>query len=316
MQIPSLLVALGAAGVMGFANQRGGTCTVAAIEEIVATRRFKRLVALLEASLWVAAGLLLLNAMNALPAMPPGYAPGLWTIGGGILFGLGAFVNRACLFGTVARLGSGEWAYAATPLGLFAGSLATAGVQWATRLDQASIVLAASASGGLVALTFLIARLATHGVAIGRYNRPILEHLWSPYVATTIIGLAFLTTFATAGNWDYADLLTDLARGKTVGWLPRALLAFALVGGAIIGGWTAGRVQSGLPRPSKLFRHFAGGFLMGSGASVIPGGNTGLVLLGMPMLWPYAWLAFITICTTIYIAIQLTQASPKAPSAR
>jgi toxin CptA len=43
------------------------------------------------------------------------------TILGGALLGLGAYVNSACVFGAVARLGSGEWAYLATPLGFYAG---------------------------------------------------------------------------------------------------------------------------------------------------------------------------------------------------
>lgn len=308
MNIPSFCIALTAAGIVGFANQRGGTCAVAAMEEIVAKRRFNRLLALLEASLWVGAGLIVMNAIKILPVVPPGYEPGLWTIAGGILFGLGAFVNRACLFGTVARLGNGEWAYAATPAGLFVGSLATSGIHWATRLDRTSIALAtASMLGGVVALGFIIVRLATHGIAIKKSNRPILSHVWSPHIATTVIGLAFLTAFVIAGNWDYAEFLTDLAQGKTDGWLPKALLAFALVAGAIIGGWTADLINSNFPRPPKLLRHFTGGLLMGAGASIIPGGNTGLILLGMPMLWAYAWLAFVTICTTIYVAIQLTR---------
>lgn len=307
MNILELLIALVAAGVMGFANQRGGTCAVAAIEEIVARRRFNRLLSVLEASLWVGAGLLLLSAIDVLPAVPPGYKPGLWTIAGGILFGLGAFVNRACLFGTVAHLGNGEWAYTATPTGLFVGSFATAGAHWVTRLDETSIVLAASVFGGMIAAVFIIARLAAHGIAIKKYNRPILEHLWSPHVATTVIGVAFLTAFVFAGNWDYADFLADLARGKTAGWQPKALLAFALVAGAVIGGWTADRIKPVFPHPPKFLKHFLGGFLMGAGASLIPGGNTGLILLGMPMLWAYAWLAFVTICTTIYVVIRLTR---------
>ena len=36
---------------------------------------------------------------------------------------LGAWVNGACAFGAVARLGSSEWAYAATPLGFCVGCL-------------------------------------------------------------------------------------------------------------------------------------------------------------------------------------------------
>ena len=39
--------------VMGFAIQRGATCTVAAVDEVLNRRRAHRLLAMLEASLWV-----------------------------------------------------------------------------------------------------------------------------------------------------------------------------------------------------------------------------------------------------------------------
>lgn len=44
---------------------------------------------------------------------------------------------------------------------------------------------------------------------------------------------------------------------------------------------------------------------MGIGALLIPGGNTGLALVGLPLLFPYAWLAFTSICVTIYFALRL-----------
>ena len=47
---------------------------------------------------------------------------------------------------------------------------------------------------------------------------------------------------------------------------------------------------------------FAGGALMGWGSLLIPGGNDGLILIGMPLLWPYAWVAFATMCLTIAAA--------------
>jgi uncharacterized membrane protein YedE/YeeE len=115
MHISAFLIALAAVGVMGFANQRGSTCTVAALEEVVLKGTVKRLIALFEASLWAAAGLVLLNAAGLLASVPVNYAVGLGTILGGFLFGLGAFVNRACIFGTVARIGSGELQYLTSP---------------------------------------------------------------------------------------------------------------------------------------------------------------------------------------------------------
>ena len=44
---------------------------------------------------------------------------------------------------------------------------------------------------------------------------------------------------------------------------------------------------------------------MGWGSLLIPGGNDGLILVGMPLLWPYAWVAFATMCVTIGVALAL-----------
>ena len=41
---------------------------------------------------------------------------------------------------------------------------------------------------------------------------------------------------------------------------------------------------------------------MGWGSLLIPGGNDGLILVGMPLLWPYAWVAFACMCLAIGLA--------------
>src|SRR5664279_278016 len=73
------------AGVMGYAIQRGATCTVAAIDELVSQRTAGRLLSLLEAALWIGGGLVLAQALQVLPKMPAGYAIGAWTVIGGVL---------------------------------------------------------------------------------------------------------------------------------------------------------------------------------------------------------------------------------------
>ena len=83
--------------------------------------QFNRLASMVEASLWVVGGLLIANALHLLGKMPAGYAVTYVTILGGALLGLGAYVNKACVFGAIARLGSGEWAYVVTPIGFYAG---------------------------------------------------------------------------------------------------------------------------------------------------------------------------------------------------
>lgn len=308
MGIAIFLVALAAAGVMGFANQRGGTCTVAAIEEIVEHGRFSRARALLEASLWVAGGLVLLSAFGVLPQMPAGYSASLATIVGGVLFGIGAFVNRACIFGSVARLGSGEWAYLATPAGFFVGSLTGRYLPAPGQVHGTSLLLTGPKWLALLAGAILVARSFSHARHIKQGAR-VLEAIWSPHIATMVIGLTFLVGLLTAGAWTYSEYLTDLSRGDHSGSADKILLNVALLGGAVLGGWTAGKLRLVSPDLMSVLRTFLGGTIMGIGGALIPGGNTGLILIGIPMLWSYAWLAFATICLTIFVAVRLARAS-------
>ena len=134
----------------------------------------------------------------------------------------------------------------------------------------------------------------------------LLNHIWSPHVATTMIGISFAVAMAVQQNWTYSEILSDLAHGMTRGLFAKMLLGIALLVGATIGGATAGRFTIVKPNLPSLVRHLAGGALMGIGGLLIPGGNTGLALVGLPLLLPYAWLAFESICMTIYVALRLT----------
>lgn len=304
----SLLVpAVVCVALMGYAIQRGGTCTVAAVEEIVRERRATRLVAMGEAALWVAGGLVLARWLGLPGAMPPAYAPGGWTLLGGALLGLGGWVNRACVIGAIARLGSGEWAYLATPLGFYAGCLsvpALFGTPMARPLPGAS------------ALPEAAAWLAPAAVLAAAWRAPglVRSGTASPHVATAMIGITFLLSLLLAGRWTYTDVLADLAEhGMAAGLATRALLLAALYAGALWGGWTAGRWRPAMPTAAALARCFAGGVLMGWGSLLIPGANDGLILVGMPLLRPYAWLAFLTMGVVIAAALGIARAR-RAPA--
>ena len=83
---------------------------VVAPDELLRTRRPTRLLALIEASVGVGGGLLVLQQLASLPQIPAGCDVTRWTLIGSVSLGLGAVVNRGCVLGTVARIGSGEWA--------------------------------------------------------------------------------------------------------------------------------------------------------------------------------------------------------------
>jgi len=310
------LFAAVAVGIMGFAIQRGATCTVAAVDEVVSKRSFTRLASLVEASLWVIGGLLIAQTFHLLPNMPGGYPVSYLTVLGGVLLGLGAYVNGACVFGAIARLGSGEWAYAVTPLGFYAGCVSVGYVLTAAtypRLPYGSPVLQASS---WVAFVFIVAMLwrlvrivsATAPGALAQsgwqpWRERVTKKVWSPHTATTVIGITFFFSVLLAGAWAYTDVLAELARGMASSLIARSLLLVALFLGAVLGGWTAGRFRSTRVSLVQLLRCFAGGALMGWGSLLIPGSNDALILVGMPLLWPYAWVAFLTMCVSIGLAL-------------
>lgn len=296
-------LALLCAGLMGYAIQRGATCTVAAMDEIVRHRRATRLAAIIEASIWVTGGLLLASLFGVLAMRPASYAVTGWTMLGGVLLGYGAYVNRACVFGAIARIGSGEWAYLMTPIGFFLGcwSVAVSGMGRATPSGAASFVFDAAWLLLPLFLAFAVWRLSQAASAVRR--KRFAAHIWSPHHATAVIGITFVIMLLTVGAWAYTDVLAQIAHGMASMVGSRFILLLALFAGALLGGWTAGHLSWHGLSPADLVRCLIGGMLMGWGSSLIPGGNDGLILIGLPLLLPYAWLAFGMMCVTIIAAM-------------
>jgi toxin CptA len=149
------------------------------------------------------------------------------------------------------------------------------------------------------------------------FRHALAHRIWSPHAATTVIGIAFLLMLLVAGAWAYTDLLAELARGMAGGLAGslavRSALFAALLAGAAWGGWTADRFRRGRITAAGCLRCLGGGLLMGWGSLMIPGGNDGLILVGMPLLWPYAWVAFLLMCIAIAVALLLTQPRPGTP---
>ncbi len=296
------------AGLMGFAIQRGGTCLVAAIDEIVTDRRASRLLAIAEASLLVATGIVVAQLLGLLPMTPRAFAATGWTVAGGMIMGLGAYVAGACVFGAVARIGNGEAAYLLVPVGFFVGCVIALQLGMARLphlVDRHSPVLTKSFlfAGPLLVLAGWRTWQTLH--AAGRRN--LAAYLWSPHVATVVIGVTFVILLLVSGPWNYTDYLAEAARHMARSGASRAALLLALFAGATLGGWTAGRIRAVKPAFLSLARCFAGGVLLGLGGSLVPGANDGLILLGLPLFYPHAWLAFASMLVAIAAALILQQ---------
>jgi len=306
MPIAALVaVALLSAALMGLAIQRGATCMVAAVDEAISERRYRRSLALAEAAFWVGgliAAAQLIGAIRMAPAHYP--ATGL-TLAGGLLLGLGAWINRACVFGAVARIGSGQWAYLATPVGFFLGCLIPIS-------GPAPSAGPASPFDHALPVALAFALLAAWRLAeVARAPDPF-AHLWHPHRATLLIAITFVTTMLTVGLWAYTDALSALAHSQDARLTLRTAMVLALLGGAILGGLIDGKIRPTPMRAATLVRCLIGGALMGLGGMLVPGSNDGLIMVGLPLLRPYAWTAVATMTLTIATAIWLSAHLAKA----
>jgi hypothetical protein len=317
----AFVVAAICAGLMGYAIQRGATCTVVAVDELVHGRSVRRLASMFAASLWVLGGLAIARSLHLPGNLPMGYSVTGVTALGGALLGLGAYVNRACVFGAIARLGSGEWAYAATPPGFYVGCVTVSRVFSFPAPQPLAIdapVLQASPWIAVPFAAFALWRIGRSVLAAAadsgdgtwpqRIARGLASRVWSPHAATTVIGVTFLVMLLLVGAWAYTDVLAELARGMAGNLVARSVLLVALFAGAMLGGLTAGRLRSARVSVVQVAKCFAGGLLMGWGSLLIPGGNDGLILVGLPLLWPYAWVAFLAMCVAIAAGLLLERA--------
>jgi toxin CptA len=308
----AVIVAVVCAGLMGYAIQRGATCTVAAVDELLTKRKANRLIAMGEASLWVAGGLALANLLHVLPAMPAAYPVSGWVFIGAALLGFGAWLNGACVFGAIARFGSGDPDYLATPIGFYLGCLTVGPLFSApspSNLATESVVLQASGVVALLFVAFAVWRVVPPLVKAAMaprddgVARTLAQRVWAPHASTGVIGVTFVIILLLVGVWAYTDVLAQLARGMSMRLALGVLCLLALYAGALIGGWTAGRLRAMRPTVVGAAKCLAGGALMAWGTLLIPGSNDGLILIGMPLLRPYAWLAFATMCVTIAAAL-------------
>ena len=187
-----------------YAIQRGATCTVAAVDEIISERArpapaepgSKR-------RCGSPAACSSRRRCTILPPMPAGYAVSRWTVVGGVLLGVGAYVNGACVFGAIARFGSGEWAYICSRRSAFPRlpeRRAALRRAHAARplLDTLAVLDGRRPGSRCVFVAFALWRLGRRGLARRTWRRRaagiglLAARVWSPHAATTVIAITFV----------------------------------------------------------------------------------------------------------------------------
>lgn len=285
--------------ILGFALSRAATCTVAATGRWINQGKMDWLFGLTVVASWAAIVLLLLVEWTGRAHLPLDIPLNGQLFFGAALMGLGAMINRACFIGTVGYIGTGRFSYLLSFVGL-----------------GFALWLASGNSLDLFGPTeflprTMVAQSPTKQIALGILTIIALISLWlalvrrnKAYLALIAIGICAATIYGTHPEWAYTALLNSflqgqgLSVGKTV-----ELAVIALFAGAIISSWLKDRFKPEWGGWKLALANLAGGFLMGIGASAVPGGNDVLLMWTIPGLTLYGLVAYLTMIATIAIAM-------------
>lgn len=288
----------------GFAANQGGTCLVAAADELAKRHPPRILIGLLSAS--AAAGLVAVPlawaaAIDGLTITASSIDSSL--LAGAVAFGIGALVNDTCLLGSLARLGNGEVRLLALPFGLAAGMLLIDRAQHDRIAMWPSLLSEPSVQGMVCLLSFLIIlTLVSIILAVSEASRPRAR--WPLALSMLVLGATGGALFALSPSWTLAQLLQHslLLHDMCTG-----VVALPAVAASVMGAFAASAGQGNMvlqePSARDLLRTLFGGFLMGVGISLIPGGNDGLILSAVPALSPGGFAAVLTMTATILIGL-------------
>jgi hypothetical protein len=243
-------------------------------------------------------------------------------VAGGFAFGLGAGINGACAYSTMARLAEGEAGMLVTiggfAVGVF-GFTVLVGAGAIARPSPAPAMILSLTTWGLVAAFLLLAYAAYETIRLWR-SRPAGKSLGAlilarPYrlsTAALVMGISGALVFLLYGSAGYTSTFEVVVEGA-IGNRPWPSTARWLLLVAVILGMFLSTLARGGPRLDwrphvGWIRNFAGGGLMGIGAALTPGGNDVLVLYALPSLSPHALPSYAALAVGVVVAILLMRA--------
>lgn len=315
-----LLTGLLLAFILGFSLHRAGICTLAAVAELLSTRRAYMLWSFFKTIAWVWVVSLLLMLLVPEKTQPWLSYPLTWqALAGGMLFGVGSALNGGCSFSTVTKLAQGRLQMALT-LPAFMGGAKTYSNLFTPPTGTISTpgFSLAEPVGWLVAtLLALWVLWESRGLLRAfRSRRSLKRYLFARRyrlsAAAAVIGICNGFLYAVYGRWSYASGLMDSFSPATTSATAitdhdRLYLFLAVLAGAFASALRSGRFAISLA-PDRWIGSITGGFAMGFGAMMVPGGNAILILQSMPQLSPQALPAFIAMMMGMAMAIRLNQA--------
>jgi hypothetical protein len=285
--------------ILGFALSRAATCTVAATGRWVNQGKMDWLFGLLIVASWAAIMLFLLIEWTGRVHLPLDIPLNGQLFFGAVVMGLGAMINRGCFIGTVGYIGTGKFSYILSFVGL-GFALWLAGGNGLDLFGPTEFLPRT-----------MVAQSLTKQISLGILTIIALISLWlalvrrkKAYLALIAIGICAAAIYGTRPEWAYTALLNSFLQGQ--GLSVGKTIEFAVIAlfvGAIFSSWLKDRFKPEWGGWKLALTNLAGGFLMGIGASAVPGGNDVLLMWTIPGLTLYGLVAYLTMIGAIAIAM-------------
>jgi hypothetical protein len=291
------------------------------VGEVIGARSGYLLQSFGKAVLWASlvAGTLVIWLAVPAPAtltrVPLGFA-----LAGGFVFGVGAAINGGCSFSTLQRLAEGDLSMLVTLLAFGVGVLSWDEVQAHWSVTQL-VPVASQWTRWPASAHWLLGGLWVWAiwelVVLARplHSRSLRERLLAPTyrlsTAAAMLGIAGGALYAAEGAWTYTNFLRAEVSRVFGGATPSALhslLVLALLAGMV----PSARERDSLALRSwrlggSLPQRFAGGWLMGVGGALVPGGNDTLLLGAMPSLSMQAVGAYAALLAGIAVTLAVME---------
>ena len=272
--------------VLGFALNHGSICTVIATTELIAERRSARSIALVECAVWAA---LVYAIIEQSPTMQQGWSPIPYLVPGALLFGIGTYVNGACVFGSVGHFGNGHIDFGFTFLAIFAVLY----IESLFGLLPAQPSISASLPLGPVLLAIALAAILALRLGVSLRSESNFGRLTLSMAA---IGVTFTILAVLAPRFSITTSVGSIVSIPVAG----TVISVCMFGGSFVSArCRKGRFMLEWPTVKNIVSRTLGGILMGLGALLIPGGNDTLLMIGFPMGAWQAALAYVLLVASL-----------------
>lgn len=320
--------------LFGFLLQRGQFCFVSGFRELIQLRNTRFIVALLVAIAIQSVGFFGLQALGAI-TLPQEDMPLLATLMGGLLFGIGITLARACASGSWFRTGEGAagsllvlLVFAITVGACKAGPLKDV---LQPLLSQSSLLSTVPETLGISPWWCVAVLVALAVGLVLRERRAHTDFVEAPSLAARAVPegkhyalyvpimLGLLGVAAWWLSWQAgrnagfsvatpsANLLQYLVTGQSryLNW--GSLFVLGILPGAYISALMTGEFSWRVPAPQQIPQRIAGGVLMGVGASLAGGCTIANTLVGTAYFSWQAWLATLMIIVGCWVGLRITQ---------